>query len=171
VARLRRDAGDRLQALCGFVGPRIRADVCGQSLDLLLRVDQLIGEQVQSLARWRGPIGPVTCRDQALDVVNPLGGVPKARLRRDDAELAQMRARHAEGVLSARRVHDLGLLTDQKLPRLMRHQQRLRVLALHGEKPHRGAGHRIANRFRIGLVIRREIAGPSTISDPPHCRA
>ena len=131
---------DRLQVLRGVIGPRVRADVSGQRLDLLLRVDQLIGQQVQGLARWRGQTGPVTRRDRALDIMNAL--------RDDDAELAKMRARHAEGVLSARRVHDPGLPTDQKLPRVapkahlrcdVRHEPRLRALALHGDKPHRGA--------------------------------
>ena len=131
---------DRLQAQRGVIGASFCANVCGQGFDLLLRVDQLIGEQVQGLARWRGQIGPVTCHDQALDVMTAFGD--------NNAELAQMGARHAEGVLSARRVHDPGLPTDQKLPRVapkahlrcdVRHEPRLRALALHGDKPHRGA--------------------------------
>ena len=83
MARLRRDAWYCLQALRCLIPARICTDICGQVLDLLLRINQLIGEQAQGLARWRGQISPVTCRDQALDVVNPLG--------HDNAELAQMR--------------------------------------------------------------------------------
>ena len=165
MARLRRDTGDGLQALRRFIGASICTDVCGQSLDLLLGVDQLIGQQLQGLARWRGQIGPVTCCNQALDIVNSL--------RDDDAELAEMRprhaggvlsARHAGGVLSARRIHDLGLLAHQKLPRVapkahlwcdVGHQQGLRVLTIHWNKSHGRARNGFTNCrgiSRIGLA-------------------
>ncbi len=51
-------ARDRLQALCGFVRLCIGADVCGQGLDLLLRVGPLISQQVQGLPRQSGKTGP-----------------------------------------------------------------------------------------------------------------
>ena len=52
---------------------QLGATVCGQVLNLLLRVDQLIGQQVQGLARRRWQIGPVTCHEQAFDVMNAFG--------------------------------------------------------------------------------------------------
>jgi len=98
-----------LQALCCVIGLRICADVCGQVVDLLLRVNQLIGKQVQGFACRSGQIDPVTCCDQTFDIMDAPG--------HDDAELARMCARHAGGVLSARRIHDPGLLAHQKFPR------------------------------------------------------
>jgi hypothetical protein len=35
-----------------------------------LRVGKLISQQVQGLPRRSGKIGPVTCRDQALNIVD-----------------------------------------------------------------------------------------------------
>ena len=50
VARLWRDAGDRLKTLRGVTGLGIGANVGGQVFDPLLCVDQLVGEQTQGFA-------------------------------------------------------------------------------------------------------------------------
>ena len=58
--------------------------VGGQVRDLSVRVDQLVGEQVQRPARRRRQVGPVAGRDQAVGMMDAL--------RHDGAELAQMHA-------------------------------------------------------------------------------
>ena len=44
----------------------------------------------------------------------------------------------------------------------------LRLRALHRHEPHRRAHGRLGDGLRIGPVVRRAIAGPSTIPFPPH---
>lgn len=70
LARLWRDARYRLQALRGFIGTCVHANVCSQGLDLPLRIDQLIGKQTQCLARRCWQTGLLTSHDQAFDIVN-----------------------------------------------------------------------------------------------------
>ena len=110
-----------MQALRRLVGAGICANVCGQSLDLLLRFDQLISQHVQGFARGNWQTRPVTGREQAPDIVNAFGN--------DDAEFTKM---------SPHGVHDLGLLADEEFPPFVGHQKCLCFLSFHGHKTHGG---------------------------------
>ena len=138
------DARDRLQALRILIGLGVCANVRCQVFDPALCINQLVSQQAQRLACGSGQVFMFTSNNQTLDIVDALWD--------DDSELTEMRT-HG--------IHDLGLLAHQKFPRVapeahlrcdVRHQPRLCVLALHGNKPHGRARYRFADRLRIGLV-------------------
>ena len=72
---------------------------------------------------------------QPIDVVDALGN--------DDAELGQM---------GADRVHGLGLLADEEVPRPVIEQRRLGVCRLHRDEPHGGPGDSLANCLCVRAV-------------------
>ena len=61
--------------------------------------------------------------------------------------------RHAEGVLSARRVDRLRALPDQKLADAEEHRCPLGFFTLHGHETHRRPLHSLANRLGIRRII------------------
>lgn len=86
-------------------------------VDPLLQVAQLTAEQVERRAlRFRHVTRSL---EQPVQVVDAPRVVPKARLRRDDPELRQMRAD---------RLHRLGPLAQEEVPRIAIEQCRLPLI-------------------------------------------
>ena len=126
-ARLRREgargdraeAGDRGETSGERVGLLRGLHALRHRLDPGAQIAELASQQVESGSRCLGRL--LRDGEEPVDVVDTI--------RHHDAELGEMRAD---------RVHGLGLLADEEVPRLVVEQRRLGPGRLHRHKPHRG---------------------------------
>lgn len=126
--------GDRGEPPREGIAPLYYRDARGDRLNPVFQIAELTGKQVE---RRAGCIRHVLrCVEQTAQVMDAF--------RDHDAELGEM---------GADRVHRLGPLADQEVPRLVIEQRCLPLGTLDRNEAHRRARHRLADRFRINRVV------------------
>jgi hypothetical protein len=102
----------------------------------IVQVDQLSAEDAQNVLGELRQIGLLPFYDSFREIDGPRNAASD-----DDAKLRRQAAKH---------VDQLSALADHEVPCPVQGQKRLLFFGLDLDKPHRRAGHRLADRLSIG---------------------